>query len=85
MSDLAQSENDVFAEVLQKISVLSASQRRFIHELLAGASSPRAAGQKKMLKKSFGVWADRTDIVDSLSYVNELRAGWDRRTKGIAG
>lgn len=78
-------ENDIFADVLNKIRTLSVSQQRFIHEMLAGSGARPAASQKKMLKKSFGIWADRVDIKDSIGYVDELRKNWDKRGERIDG
>jgi hypothetical protein len=72
-------DSDLFADVLTKLQLLSRSQQRFIHEILAGTGSRNSAGEKSQLKKSYGIWADRTDIQDSVHYVNELRKGWDHR------
>jgi len=77
-------ENDIFADVLNKIRTLSVSQQRFIHEMLAGSGSRQAITQKKLLKKSFGIWAGRTDIKDSASYVNDLRKEWNKRGERVA-
>jgi hypothetical protein len=85
MSRVAQIENDIFAEVLNKIQSLSSSQQRFIHEMLAGSRSRRPAARKTLLKRSFGIWADRADIKDSVDYVNDLRKEWKARAERITG
>jgi hypothetical protein len=33
--------------------------------------------------KAFGVWSERGDIKDGVEYVEDIRAGWDKRTKRI--
>src|SRR3972149_2168976 len=35
--------------------------------------------RKKLLKKSFGIWANRKDIKSSVEYVDDIRKGWGVR------
>ena len=44
-----------------------------------------AASKKNLLKKSFGIWANRKDIKDGAEYVNEMRAKWESRLERIKG
>jgi hypothetical protein len=85
MTKAAHIEKNDFGEVLRTLTSLSISQQRFIHEMLAGAGTAgRSASSKSKLRKSFGIWADRTDIGDGVEYVNELRKGWNSRNERIA-
>ena len=45
-------------------------------------STPESGGTAAELARSplFGLWADRTDIVDSVAYARELRAQAERRS-----
>lgn len=77
---------DILAEVLKKIKLMTASQQKFLHEMLAAhEKASTAASKKNFLKKSFGIWADRKDIKDSAEYVNEMRAKWECRLERIKG
>lgn len=76
-------EKDIFADVIEKIHSLTESQQRFLQEMLAGREKVSAVSKKKLLKKSFGIWADRKDIKDSIEYVDELRQGWESRLERI--
>lgn len=77
---------DILADVLEKIKLLTTSQQKFLHEMLAAhEKASTAASKKNFLKKSFGIWADRKDIKDSAEYVNEMRAKWESRLAGIKG
>ena len=40
---------------------------------------------KKVVEEAFGIWADRTDIKDSVEYVREIRKEWRKRTEQIDG
>lgn len=66
-------EKDIFVDVIEKIQSLTESQQRFLQEMLAGREKVPAVSKKKLLKKSFGVWADRKDIKDSIEYVDNIR------------
>lgn len=79
-------EKDILAEVIEKIQLLTVSQQKFLHEMLAGREKVSAtASKKKFLKKSFGIWANRKDIKDSVEYVNEMREKWESRLERIKG
>lgn len=76
-------EKDNFADVIEKIQMLTASQQRFLREMLAGREKVPVTSKKKLLKKSFGIWADRKDIKGSIEYVDEIRKGWESRLERI--
>jgi len=78
-------EKDIFADVIEKIQSLTESQQRFLQEMLAGREKVTAVSKKKLLKKSFGVWADRKDIEGSIEYVDNIRKGWESRIERIKG
>jgi hypothetical protein len=78
-------EKDIFADVIEKIQSLTESQQRFLREMLAGREKVTAVSRKKLLRKSFGVWADRKDIKSSIEYVDEIRKGWESRLERIKG
>ncbi len=76
-------EKDIFAEVVEKIQMLTASQQRFLQEMLSSREKVSVTSKKKLLKKSFGAWADREDIKDGIEYVDEIRKGWEVRLERI--
>jgi len=76
-------EKDVFADVVEKIQSLTESQQRFLQEMLAGREKVSAASKKKLLRKSFGAWADRKDIKGGIEYVDDIRKGWEPRLERI--
>ena len=76
-------ENGIFADVIEKIQMLTASQQRFLQEMLAGREKVSVTSKKKLLKKSFGAWADREDIKGGIEYVDEIRKGWESRLERI--
>ena len=39
--------------------------------------------KKENAIKAFGVWSERNEIKDGVEYVEDIRAGWDKRTKRI--
>ena len=39
--------------------------------------------RKEDALKAFGVWSKRSDIKDGTEYVEDIRSGWDERTKRI--
>ena len=78
-------EKDLFADVIEKIQSLTESQQRFLQEMLSGREKVTAVSKKKLLRKSFGVWADRTDIKGSIEYVDDIRKGWESRLERIKG
>jgi len=75
---------DILAEVIEKIQYLTVSQQKFLHEMLVGHEKvSTAVSKKRLLKKSFGIWANRKDIKDSVEYVNEMREKWESRLERI--
>jgi len=78
-------EKDIFADVIEKIQSLTESQQRFLQEMLAGHEKVTAVSKKKLLRKSFGVWANRKDIKNSIEYVDDIRKGWESRLGRIKG
>lgn len=69
-------EKDIFADVIEKVQSLTESQQRFLQEMLAGREKVAAVPKKTLLRKSFGIWAGRTDIKGGIEYVDEIRKGW---------
>jgi len=68
---------DILAEVIEKIQYLTVSQQKFLHEMLVGHEKvSTAVSKKRLLKKSFGIWANRKDI-------NEMREKWESRLERI--
>ncbi|GFP33664.1 hypothetical protein HKBW3S42_02001, partial [Candidatus Hakubella thermalkaliphila] len=61
-------EKDIFADVIEKIQMLTVSQQKFLQEMLAGREKVSTISKKKLLKKSFGIWVDRKDIKGSIEY-----------------
>jgi len=78
-------EKDIFADVIEKIQMLTASQQRFLQEMLSSREKVSLTSKTKLLKKSFGAWADREDIKGSIEYVDEIRKGWESRLERIKG
>lgn len=76
-------EKDIFADVIEKIHMLTASQQRFLQEMLSSREKVSLTSKTKLLKKSFGAWADREDIKGSIEYVDEIRKGWESRLERI--
>ena len=77
--------NGIFADVIEKIQLLTLSQQKFIQEMLSGREKVSTVSKKKLLKKSFGIWADRKDIKGSIEYVDNIREGWKSRLERIKG
>jgi hypothetical protein len=78
-----QMEGELFADVIKKIQHLSASQQNFIQEMLSHPKSPLLVSKKTLLKRSYGLWAGRKDISDSIEYVDNIRRGWESRLKRV--
>jgi hypothetical protein len=76
---------DIFADVIEKVQMLTVSQQKFLQEMLAGHEKVSTVSKKKSLKKSFGIWADRKDIKGSIEYVDKIREGWGSRLEKIKG
>jgi hypothetical protein len=51
--------------------------------MLSGREKVSTVSKKKLLKKSFGIWADREDIKGSIEYVDNIREGWKSRLERI--
>ena len=39
--------------------------------------------QKENAMEAFGVWSERNEIKGGIKYVDDIRSGWDKRTKRI--
>jgi len=72
-------DENIFTDVLDKIRLLTVSQRKFLHEMIAQEGKTTPVSSAKLLKKSYGIWADRKDIEDSSAYVAAIRRGWNAR------
>lgn len=83
MQQIKQTEENVFADIIKKVHFLSASQQRFLQEMLSRPEKNPPSAPKILLKKSFGIWADRKDMKSSIDYVNRIRQGWDTRLERI--
>ena len=79
MQQLKRTKEDYFTDVVEKIQQLTSSQQRLIADMLAHREKVSKAAKKKLLQKSFGIWADRKDIGDSREYVDTLRKSWSTR------
>ncbi len=78
-------KENIFADVIEKIQSLTPSQQRFLQEMLSHPEKVSTTSKKRLLKKSFGIWADRKDMKNSIEYVDEVRKGWEARLKRIKG
>ena len=78
-------QGEKFLDVLKKIEDLSSSQQRFIQDILSRRKKSPRLSKKRILKKSFGLWADREDIKSSTDYVTQLRSEWESRLERIKG
>lgn len=78
-------QGEKFIDILKKIEGLTSSQQRFIQEMLSQRKKVTTLPKKRILKKSFGLWADRGDIKSSTEYVDQLRSEWESRLKRIRG
>ena len=76
-------QGEKFNEVIRKIEGMTSSQQRFIQEMLSQRKKAPMSSRRKILMKSFGLWADRDDIGSSMDYVDHLRKGWESRLKRI--
>jgi len=78
-------QGEKFLDVIKNIEGMTSSQQRFIQEMLSKRKQAPAFPKKRILKKSFGLWADRGDIKSSMDYVNQLRSEWQSLTKAQTG
>jgi len=83
MQKAAAIQGEKFLDVLKKIEGMTSSQQRFIQEMLSRPKKAPTLPKKRILKKSFGLWADREDIKNSTEYVTKLRSEWDARLERI--
>ncbi|OGU75447.1 MAG: hypothetical protein A2V93_11995 [Ignavibacteria bacterium RBG_16_34_14] len=83
MQNTKQRVEDVFADIIEKIQLLTASQQKFLQEMLSRHEKISVIAKRSLLRKSFGIWAERKDIKDSIEYVNEMRRGWEERMQRI--
>ena len=68
-------EENIFADIVEKLPSLTVSQRKYLHEILSDKKKASVVSKMKLLKKSYGVWEDRREIQNSVEYVNEIRKG----------
>ena len=78
-------QGERFLDVIKKIEGMTSSQQRFIQEMLSQRKQTPTLPNKRILKKSFGLWADRGDIKSSADYVNQLRNEWQSRLERMKG
>ena len=78
-------ERDSFIDIIEKLHLLTSSQQRYVKEMLVRPEKKVTVSRKKLLKKSFGVWAGRKDIGTGIEYVDNLRAGWTARLERTKG
>ncbi len=83
MQNAATLQGEKFIEIIKNIERLTYSQQKFIQDMLSQRTKVHKTSGKKILRKSFGLWADRSDITDSQEYVNALRKGWQARVERI--
>ncbi|MFA6411786.1 MAG: hypothetical protein WCW53_03750 [Syntrophales bacterium] len=83
MQNAATLQGEKFIEIIKNIERLTSSQQKFIQDMLSQRTKVHKTSGKKILRKSFGLWADRNDITDSQDYVNNLRKGWQARVERI--
>ena len=39
--------------------------------------------RKENAMNAFGIWSERSEIEGGIEYVEDIRSGWDKRTKRI--
>jgi len=83
MKNIVVLQGDKFVQIIRDIELLTSSQKKFIQDMLSQRTKVHKTSGKKILRKSFGLWADRSDIADSQEYVNTLRKGWQARVERI--
>ncbi len=65
-------------EQVSPVYMLKQAVRHFLDE------KKRLSRARQGLQKSFGIWADRSDLNDeSVSIVNEMRREWDEREQRL--
>ncbi|MCX5855533.1 MAG: hypothetical protein NTZ24_13365 [Deltaproteobacteria bacterium] len=83
MQNAATLQGEKFIEIIKDIERLTSSQQKFIQDMLSQRKKVHKTSGKRILRRSFGLWADRGDIVSSQDYVNNLRKGWQARFERI--
>jgi len=83
MKNIVVLQGDKFVQIIRDIELLTSSQKKFIQDMLLQRTKVHKTSGKKILRKSFGLWADRSDITHSQEYVNTLRKGWQARVERI--
>ena len=83
MQNAATLQGEKFIEIIKNIERMTSSQQKFIQDMLSQRTKVHKISGKKILRKSFGLWAARNDIADSQDYVNNIRKGWQARVERI--
>jgi hypothetical protein len=83
MQKTGTAQEEKFVEVIKGLTRLTSSQQKFIQDFLSQRAKVTKLAKKQILKKSFGLWADRDDIKNSRDFVNQLRMGWETRPKRV--
>ena len=69
-----------FSDIMSAIQKLTPSQRHLLSNfLIEPLPATKKSTAKNALKKCYGIWADRSDVSDSIEYVNDLRESWNTR------
>lgn len=69
-----------FSVIMSAVQKLTPSQRHLLSNfLIEPLPSAKKSTAKNALKKCYGIWADRSDVSDSVEYVNDLRESWNTR------
>ncbi len=83
MKNIVVLQGDKFVQIIRDIELLTSSQKKFIQDMLLQRTKVHKTSGKKILRKSFGLWADRSDITHSQEYVNTLRKEWQARVERV--
>ena len=83
MKNIVVLQGDKFVQIIRDIERLTSSQQKFIQDMLSQRTKVHKTSGKKILRKSFGLWADRSDITHSQEYVNTLRKEWQARVERV--
>jgi hypothetical protein len=71
---------DDFSGIMSAVLKLTPSQRHLLSSfLMEPLPATKKNTVKNALKKCYGIWADRSDVSDSVKYVNDLRESWNTR------
>jgi len=85
MQNAATSQGEKFVEIIRGIEQLSSSQQKFIQDMLSRRTKIQRRTGESVLRKSFGLWAGRSDISDSRQSVKDLRKAWQARVERVKG